>query len=433
MEETGLSLATVKLPNYPYSALNIDIALMREMLTPFFKKACNKAVGVVFFSLTAWRDINHLPGWLLNITYRNKHGPTQVCLAQIISHPHHKLVSRLVENLVKETSKKESSEKEIESFIAELVEYDTTLVGWRELTHADLAAKNAAKAAAAAEASVAPAASEASAAASASVASVASVSSEEIEEIKNALGEELYPLIFASQPELAGKITGMILELDNTEIRSLIESPDKLEEKITEALEEIKKIKNALGEELYPLIFASQPELAGRITGMILELDNTEIRSLIESPDKLGEMIAEALEVLALHVPQQSSPSTPEAESMPSTDLAQLQVDFDRLQNDYEKIKEAFTSQLNIIQSKHQALQTEHESLLTDHKALQTEHQALKTEHKALQTEPESLQTKHKALQTENQALLTQNQALQDQLRENLKMLRTLQKTLPGV
>jgi len=269
---------------------------------------------------------------------------------------------------VEETSKKESSKKEIERFIAELVKYDTTLVGWRELTLADLAAKNAAKAAAAAEASVAPAAS-ASAAASASVASVASVSSEEIEEIK--------------------------------------------------------KIKNALGEELYLLIHAVQPELASKITGMILELDNTEIRSIIESPDKLKEKIAEALDVLALQVPQQSSPSTPEAESMPSTDLAQptdlaqLEVDFDRLLNDYEKIKEAFTPQLNIIQSKHQALHTEHESLQTKHESLQTEH--------------ESLQTKHESLQTENQALLTENQALRDQLRANLEMLRTLQQTLPGV
>merc|ERR1712167_190632 len=53
---------------------------------------------------------------------------------------------------------------------------------------------------------------------------------------KQMLGEKIFPMISRIHPEMAGKITGMMLEMDNSELLMLLESPDQLKAKVDEAL-----------------------------------------------------------------------------------------------------------------------------------------------------------------------------------------------------
>lgn len=69
------------------------------------------------------------------------------------------------------------------------------------------------------------------------------------EEKKQMLGERLFPLVQQRQPEQAGKITGMLLELDVTDLIPLLESDQALEENINQALEELTRVDDESDEE----------------------------------------------------------------------------------------------------------------------------------------------------------------------------------------
>lgn len=76
-----------------------------------------------------------------------------------------------------------------------------------------------------------------------------------------------------------------------------VEAAERLTIKMLAAAPEDQK-KRVIGEKLFPLINASQPQLAGKITGMLLEMDNGELIHLLESGEALQEKIKEALSVL---------------------------------------------------------------------------------------------------------------------------------------
>jgi polyadenylate-binding protein len=59
--------------------------------------------------------------------------------------------------------------------------------------------------------------------------------------------------------------------------------------------------KQMLGERLFPLISNMHQELAGKITGMLLEIDNSELVHMLEHHESLKGKVEEAVAVLQAH------------------------------------------------------------------------------------------------------------------------------------
>lgn len=64
--------------------------------------------------------------------------------------------------------------------------------------------------------------------------------------------------------------------------------------------------KQMLGERLYPLIHGMHPEWAGKITGMLLEIDNAELLHMLDSRESLKAKVDEAVIVLQAHQAKQA-------------------------------------------------------------------------------------------------------------------------------
>lgn len=64
--------------------------------------------------------------------------------------------------------------------------------------------------------------------------------------------------------------------------------------------------KQMLGERLFPLIQRMYPDLAGKITGMLLEIDNSELLHMLEHNESLKAKVEEAVAVLQAHQAKQA-------------------------------------------------------------------------------------------------------------------------------
>lgn len=64
--------------------------------------------------------------------------------------------------------------------------------------------------------------------------------------------------------------------------------------------------KQMLGERLFPLIQRMYPDLTGKITGMLLEIDNSDLLHMLEHHESLKNKVEEAVAVLQAHQAQQT-------------------------------------------------------------------------------------------------------------------------------
>ncbi|KAM9777305.1 polyadenylate-binding protein 4 [Neosynchiropus ocellatus] len=78
--------------------------------------------------------------------------------------------------------------------------------------------------------------------------------------------------------------------------------------------------KQMLGERLFPLIQAMHANLAGKITGMLLEIDNSELLHMLESHESLRSKVEEAVAVLQAH--QAKKEATQKVGTMTTTGAA---------------------------------------------------------------------------------------------------------------
>ena len=123
----------------------------------------------------------------------------------------------------------------------------------------------------------------------------------------------------------AGKITVMLLKMNNSSLLMLLKSPEELKS----------SIKASFGRQLYSLVEALVGDTAdtGKITAMALENEDSALFELLESPEKLNFYVVEATRVLkAAAVTEETSAATTEGPAERTTEAAAEEPAADTIQ-----------------------------------------------------------------------------------------------------
>ncbi|KAJ7986785.1 hypothetical protein DPEC_G00331980 [Dallia pectoralis] len=136
------------------------------------------------------------------------------------------------------------------------------------------------------------------------------------EEDLEVLGEQLYDLIYPKHTEIAGKLTGMLLELPAPVLTQIQQDETMLTEALEKALsalqlpqdtsntrmsmeeDEASASSDSLGEQLFELVDTYNTGHTQKITGMLLEQHKETVQHLLSEPTLLEEQLNLALKTL---------------------------------------------------------------------------------------------------------------------------------------
>ncbi|XP_022620552.1 uncharacterized protein LOC111236176 [Seriola dumerili] len=135
------------------------------------------------------------------------------------------------------------------------------------------------------------------------------------EEDMETLGEQLYSRIYPKHKEIAGKLTGMLLELPGPVLSQMLQDEAMLTAAVEKALralqlsqepsrvtcrdeDDVSVSSDSLGEQLFELVDVYNTGYSQKITGMLLEQHKEAVLNLFSDPKLLEEQVNLAVKTL---------------------------------------------------------------------------------------------------------------------------------------